>query len=59
MSSAGQYRRDHRLDAVAGVFAQYLEGEYAWNVHRAELETAGMLGNLFGWDPVKTGAIYT
>ncbi len=36
-----------------------LEGEYAWNVHRAELETAGMLGNLVGWDPVKTGAIYT
>lgn len=36
-----------------------LEGEYAWNVHRAELETAGMLGNLIGWDPVNTGAIYT
>ena len=39
--------------------ANILEGEYAWNVHRAELETAGMLGNLVGWDPVKTGAIYT
>jgi L-2,4-diaminobutyrate decarboxylase len=24
--------------------ANILEGEYAWNVHRAELETAGMIG---------------
>lgn len=39
--------------------ANILEGEYAWNVHRAELETAGMLGNMFGWSPVNTGAIYT
>jgi glutamate/tyrosine decarboxylase-like PLP-dependent enzyme len=39
--------------------ANILEGEYAWNVHRAELETAGMLGNLFGWNPMNTGAIYT
>lgn len=39
--------------------ANILEGEYAWNVHRAELETAGMIGNLFGWNPVETGAIYT
>ncbi len=39
--------------------ANMLEGEYAWNVHRAELETAGMLGNLVGWDPLNTGAIYT
>jgi glutamate/tyrosine decarboxylase-like PLP-dependent enzyme len=39
--------------------ANILEGEYAWNVHRAELETAGMLGNLFGWNPLQTGAIYT
>jgi len=36
-----------------------LEGEYAQNVHRAELETAGMLGNLMGWNPVEAGAIYT
>lgn len=39
--------------------ANILEGEYAWNVHRAELETAGMLGNLFGWKPTETGAVYT
>ncbi|MGL4229513.1 MAG: pyridoxal phosphate-dependent decarboxylase family protein [Tannerellaceae bacterium] len=36
-----------------------LEGEYSWNVHKAELETAGMIGNLIGWDPTATGAIYT
>lgn len=39
--------------------ANILEGEYAWNVHRAELETAGMMGNLIGWNPMNTGAIYT
>ena len=39
--------------------ANILEGEYAWNVHRAELETAGMLGNLMGWKPKEAGAIYT
>ena len=39
--------------------ANILEGEYAWNVHRAELETAGMMGNLIGWNPLKAGAIYT
>lgn len=39
--------------------ANILGGEYAWNVHRAELETAGMLGNLIGWNPLNTGAIYT
>ncbi len=36
-----------------------LEGEYAWNVHRTELETAGIMGALIGWDPKNTGAIYT
>lgn len=45
---------------LSQVFApNLLEGEYAWNVHRAELETAGMLGNLMGWNPMDTGAIYT
>ena len=30
-----------------------IEGEYAWNVHKAELESAGMLAELFGWEPTK------
>lgn len=36
-----------------------IEGEYAWNVHKAELESGGMLADLFGWEPAKAGAIYT
>ena len=36
-----------------------IEGEYAWNVHKAELESGGMLADLFGWDPEKAGAVYT
>lgn len=36
-----------------------LEGETSWNVAKAELETAGMLANLFGWKALKAGAIYT
>ncbi|MDO5569861.1 MAG: pyridoxal-dependent decarboxylase [Bacteroidales bacterium] len=36
-----------------------IEGEYAWNVHKAELESAGMLAGLFDWAPTKAGCIYT
>lgn len=36
-----------------------LEGEYAQNVHKAELETGGMLANLMGWKPTEAGCIYT
>ena len=36
-----------------------IEGEYAWNVHKAELESGGMLAGLFGWEPTKAGAVYT
>ena len=36
-----------------------IEGEYAWNVHKAELESAGMLGDLFGWSSKNTGCVYT
>ena len=36
-----------------------LEGEYAWNVHRAELESAAMLADLFGWDSTGAGCVYT
>ena len=39
--------------------ASLIEGEYSWNVQRAELETAGMLGNLVGWNPLKTGGVFT
>ena len=36
-----------------------IEGEYAWNVHKAELESGGMLADLFGWESDKAGAVYT
>jgi len=49
---------------VAAMLAQVyslniLEGEYAWNVHRAELETASMLAGAFGWDTKRAGCVYT
>ena len=36
-----------------------LEGEYAWNIHQAELESGGILANLAGWDSKKAGCVYT
>jgi L-2,4-diaminobutyrate decarboxylase len=36
-----------------------LEGEYAWNIHQAELESAGILANLAGWKPKESGCVYT
>ncbi|MEO6875943.1 MAG: pyridoxal-dependent decarboxylase [Opitutaceae bacterium] len=39
--------------------ANIIEGETGWNVARAELESAGMLANLFGWKPLEAGALYT
>ena len=36
-----------------------LEGEYAWNIHQAELESAGILANLAGWVPKESGCVYT
>lgn len=49
---------------IAAMLAQIysiniLEGEYAWNVHTAELETASMLADAFGWNPEKAGCVYT
>lgn len=36
-----------------------MEGEYGQNAHRAELETAGMIASLIGWDPTLCGGIFT
>jgi L-2,4-diaminobutyrate decarboxylase len=49
---------------VAGILTKIfapniLEGEYAWNIHKAELESAGILANLAGWDSQKAGCVYT
>ncbi len=45
---------------IGQIFApNILEGEYSYNVHKAELETAGMIANLIGWQPTEAGCIYT
>ena len=36
-----------------------LEGEYAWNIHQAELESGGILANLAEWEAEKSGCVYT
>ena len=36
-----------------------IEGEYAWNVELAELESAAMVARLLGWDPEIAGGLYT
>ena len=45
---------------LSEIFApNILEGEYAWNTHQAELESAGILANLAGWKPKEAGCVYT
>jgi len=36
-----------------------LEGEYSWNIAKTEIESGAMLSQLIGWDPKKSGGIYT
>lgn len=36
-----------------------IEGEYAWGVEKAEMESAAMVARLIGWDPLEAGGIYT
>lgn len=36
-----------------------IEGEYSWNVQRAEMESAAMLARVIGWDPTVAGGVYT
>ncbi|KAI0560855.1 Pyridoxal phosphate-dependent transferase [Gracilaria domingensis] len=50
---------------IATLFANYfsqnfIEGEYAWNLEKAEMETAAMIANLIpNWDSEKAGGIFT
>jgi glutamate/tyrosine decarboxylase-like PLP-dependent enzyme len=45
---------------LSEIFApNILEGEYAWNIHQAELESGGILANLAGWESKKAGCVYT
>lgn len=36
-----------------------IEGEYSWNVEKAEMESAAMLAKLIGWNPLVAGGLYT
>lgn len=36
-----------------------LEGEYSWNIAKTEIESGAMLSELIGWNPQKSGGIYT
>eukprot|EP00737_Agarophyton_chilense_P003059 gb/GEZJ01003546.1/.p1 GENE.gb/GEZJ01003546.1/~~gb/GEZJ01003546.1/.p1 ORF type:complete len:656 (-),score=91.93 gb/GEZJ01003546.1/:172-2139(-) len=36
-----------------------IEGEYAWNVEKAEMESAAIMADLIGWDTSQAGGIYT
>lgn len=36
-----------------------IEGEYAWNVEKAEMESAAMMAKVIGWDETVAGGIYT
>ena len=45
---------------LSEIFApNILEGEYAWNIHQAELESGGILANLAGWKSEDAGCVYT
>ncbi len=45
---------------LSEIFApNILEGEYAWNIHQAELESGGILANLAGWKAKESGCVYT
>jgi glutamate/tyrosine decarboxylase-like PLP-dependent enzyme len=36
-----------------------IEGEYSWNVAKAEIESGAMLAEMVGWDPETAGGVYT
>lgn len=64
LTMANVWPQPNTASIIASIFPlifmpNIIEGEYAWNVHKAELESAGMIGNLFGWDPTKAGCVYT
>ena len=46
--------------ALAGVFSpNIVEGEYSWNVAKSEIESAAMVAQMIGWDPHRSGGIFT
>ncbi|WP_199851436.1 pyridoxal phosphate-dependent decarboxylase family protein [Parabacteroides pacaensis] len=64
LTMANVWPQPNTASIIASIFPlifmpNIIEGEYSWNVHKAELESAGMIANLFGWEPTKAGCIYT
>ncbi|PXF41887.1 L-2,4-diaminobutyrate decarboxylase [Gracilariopsis chorda] len=55
----------NKASIIATLFANYfsqnfIEGEYAWNLEKAEMETSAMITRLIpGWDPSKAGGLFT
>lgn len=55
----------NKASIIATLFANYfsqnfIEGEYAWNLEKAEMETSAMISRLIpGWDPTKAGGLFT
>lgn len=64
LTMANVWPQPNTASIVASIFPlifmpNIIEGEFSWNVHKAELESAGMIANLFGWEPTKAGCVYT
>ena len=64
LTMANVWPQPNTASIIASIFPlifmpNIIEGEYSWNVHKAELESAGMIANLFGWEPTKAGCVYT
>ena len=36
-----------------------IEGEYAWDVERSEMESAAIIARLIGWNPEEAGGLFT
>jgi L-2,4-diaminobutyrate decarboxylase len=64
LTMANVWPQPNTAAIIASLFSQVympniIEGEYAWNVHIAELESAGMIAGLFGWSRTQAGCVYT
>lgn len=64
LTMANVWPQPNTASIIASIFPlifmpNIIEGEFSWNVHKAELESAGMIASLFGWEPTKAGCVYT
>lgn len=64
MIAPNVYPQPNRVTFFSSIFSNVfcpniIDGEYGWNVQRAELEAGSMLADMFGWEPDKAGCIFT